>query len=741
MRKQEPNIKREITLRVNLLYVLFLLLAFCILGRILWLQYGPEGPGLRKKAQQRAFYMERIDGKRGDILSSDGSMLATSTLMYYLGMDFGVDSLTENRFTAGVDGLADSLARMFGDRSKAAYKALLTDGFNRERKGYRRLNRRLITYAELQRARTFPLLKDAPGYGGISVERVYSRQHPFGRQAERTLGATAPAYDTLVVPDSDSTVRRVERMLTERGRFGIEYSFNDHLKGSAGWQMMQRQSRSHSTPVESPQNVPAVEGQSVVTTLDMDYQDVASSMLARQLVDKGALRGCVVLMEVATGDIKAIANLENVGGNCFENYNYALAGRYEPGSTFKLASLIALLEDGMALDTPVEVADGQIILPGGARVRDDHHPEKPSLTLKRVFETSSNVGFINAVGRRFKDKGREKEYVDYLAGLGFAEPMGTGIVGEATPVLRRPSAEAIRRGEWHQNSASYLAFGYGLEISPLHTLTLYNAVANDGRMVRPRLVSGLRDGVSGEVVMPFPVEVMNPAIASRSTIKSIQQSLEGVVEEGTAAVLSNPYYKVAAKTGTAQQGRYGGGLGQEYLATMVGYFPADEPRYTCIVSIWTRQGSWRDAIYGSNLAGPVFKAVADRVFVSRVDIQPSVENTLVRTATPPSVKGGPDRAVRRVATELGVPLADDGLRREWVAAKFTADSTSVVATRLETAPGTTPSVVGMGLKDALWAVESRGLRCDFAGKGRVVAQHPAPGEAVRPGATVTITLR
>ncbi len=738
MRKKEPNIKREITLRVNLLYVLFLVLGICIFGRILWLQYGPHGPELRKKAEERAFFMERIDGKRGEILAADGSLLATSILMYYLGMDFGVDSLTSKRFNAGVDGLADSLSHLFGDMSKAGYKALLTGGFNREKRGYRRLNRRLISYDELQRARTFPLLKEIPGYGGISVERVYSRQHPFGRLAERTLGTTASVYDTLVVPDSDSTRRRVQRMLTERGRYGIEYSFNEYLKGGAGWQMMQRQSERYSTPVESPLNVPTVDGRSVVTTLDMDFQDVASSMLEHQLVKEGALRGSVVLMEVASGDIKAIANLENVNGTCFENFNYAIAGRYEPGSTFKLASLLALLDDGMTLDTPIDVGGGTVTL-RGAKHTDDHRPETTTLPLRRVFETSSNVGFVLAIEQQFHSRGRDREFVDYLAGLGFSEPMGTRMSGEAVPMFHRPPADgAATSKEWSTVSANYLAYGYGIEISPLHTLALYNAVAAGGKMVRPRLVSELR-GTDG--VTTFPTEVINPAIASPRTIDALRKSLEGVVEEGTARALQNPWYRVAAKTGTAQQGSYGGGLGQVYLATMVGYFPADNPKYSCIVSIWTRRGSWSDTYYGAALAGPVFKAVADRVFVSRWDLQPAVGDTLQRAAVPPRVKGGPDRDVRRTARELGISIADEGLRREWVSTAWVADSTSIAASRLEVAPGTVPPVVGMGLKDALYAIESRGLRVDFTGKGRVVAQHPAPGATVRAGATITITLK
>ncbi len=740
MKKKDPNIKREITLRVNLLYVLFLLLGGCIFGRILWLQWGPDGDALRKKATDRAFFMERIDGKRGEILSANGEMLATSILMYYLGIDFGADSLTRRRFEAGVDGLADSLSRLFGDAPRSHYKALLESGYNRDRRGYRRLNQRLISYDELQRARTFPLLRLSPGYGGISVERVYSRQHPFGRLAERTLGMTVSEHDTLVVPGSDSTARRrIQRMLTERGRYGIEYSFDDKLKGRAGWQMMQRQTESFSTPVESPFNVPTADGWSVVTTLDMDFQDVASSMLARQLVRHGAERGCVVLMEVATGDIKAIANLENMGGQCYERSNYAIAGRYEPGSTFKLASLLALLDDGMTLGSPVVVGNGKLELRGELH-RDDHEPESRVLTLARIFETSSNVGFVQAVEQQFRAPDREKEYVDYLASLGFAEPLGTGMIGEATPLLHRPTPEARRKGQWHTNSASWLSYGYGLEISPLHTLALYNAVANDGKMVRPRLVRELR-GVEPDDTQVFPVEVINPAIASPRTIEALQRSLSGVVEEGTARVLQNPYYKVAAKTGTAQQEGYGGGAGQHYLATMVGYFPADDPQYSCIVSIWTRFGSPQDVIYGSSLAGPVFKAVADRVYVTRWDLQPAVASLGPHSATQPAVKGGPSRDVSRVANELGIKLTGETGRRDWVATSMRADSTTVTATRTPPAAGVVPAVVGMGLRDALFALESRGLRVDFSGRGRVTGQHPEAGTTLRPGATITITLQ
>ncbi len=575
MKKQpgQPNIKKEIMVRVKWLYALFLIVGVCIFGKILWIQWGPDGAALREKAEERTFRPQRIDGRRGEIRAANGDLLATSVLKYYLGMDFSVDSLTPRRFNGGVDALADSLSRLFGDRSKAGYKALLTDGWNnRARRGYRRLNSRLISDDELRRVRTFPLLGLRPGFGGISLERVYVREHPFGGLAERTLGNTRSVYDTIVTPHSDSTKRRAETMLTERGLYGLEYSFNDHLKGSEGWQMMMRLTPNYSQPVDSPLNIEPSDGLDVITTLDMDFQDVASSMLARQLVEKNALRGTVVLMEVATGEIKAIANLENSGGRCVERLNYAVGGVSEPGSTFKLATLLALLDDGMRLEDPIEVGGGVLSL-RRATFRDDHHPENSVITLQKVFETSSNVGFVQAVEKRFKERGREKEFVDYVAALGFDRPVGMGMAGEAVPILHKPTPEAIKDGRWHSNSISYMSHGYGLEVSPLHTLALYNAVAGGGRMVRPMLVKELR-ARDGDV-RRFETEVINPSIAPRSTIEAVRRSLVGVVDDGTAGVLKNPYYKIAAKTGTAQQGTYGGGLGQVYMATMVGYFPAE----------------------------------------------------------------------------------------------------------------------------------------------------------------------
>ncbi len=743
MKKGQPNIKREIMVRVKLLYVSFFFLGICIFGRIIWLQYGPEGPKLREKAEKTNFTLARVDAARGEIMAADGQLLATSVQKYYVGIDFRAEGLKKDVFDANVDGLAERLAHKFGDRSKAQYKAMLQGGWNgRGTTRYRRITPRLVTYNELQELKTYPLLSLPPNQGGRAIDVVTERVRPYGKLAERTIGRTVEVRDTIIKPHRDSTKRQKAYVLTEKGQSGIEFSFNDQLKGQSGWQMKQKIADNFYIPVaDSELNVEPVNGRDVTTTLDMDFQDVASSMLESQLVKFNALWGTVVLMEVATGEIKAMANLTNHGGQCIEDYNYALGGVAEPGSTFKLASLLALLDDGMNLDDKVEVGSGKMELPGGKSIKDDHAPEAPVITLKRVFETSSNVGFVKATEKRFREKGREKDYVDYIVNLGFDRQLGTGMAGEAVPLFHKPTPEQVQAGRWHRNSIAYMSHGYGFEISPLHTLTLYNAVANNGKMVKPMLIKELSE--YGSPVKTYRTEVINPSIAPSRTIKAVQECLEGVVDEGTATVLKNPYYAVAAKTGTAQQltgGRYlGGYAGQLYLATMVGYFPADNPRYSIIVAIGTRYGSGAYNIYGSTLAGPVFKAVADRVYVTHYEWQEPVDRANPKVAQPPAVKGGPVKAVREVSGELNIKLADDARRGDWVRTR--TDSTTVAVAAVSTAGGTVPQVVGMGLKDAMYAIESRGLKVDFAGKGKVAAQSPAAGETVKPGATISITLK
>jgi cell division protein FtsI (penicillin-binding protein 3) len=482
-------------------------------------------------------------------------------------------------------------------------------------------------------------------------------------------------------------------------------------------------------------NVEPMNGCDVVTTLDMDFQDVAEESLRRQLIEQNAGWGTVVLMEVATGEIKAIANLTRQGAECYEDNNYALAERTEPGSTFKLASLMALLDDGgMSLDDEIDTEGGTAFI-DGRTFRDDH--KEGVITVQRMFEVSSNIGFIKAVKSRFGDK--PARYVDYIRDLGFDKPLGTRIKGEVSPRLWGPEDKG--RNQWSGVSLANMAYGYGFEISPLHTLSLYNAVANGGRMVRPMLVKELRE--YGRTVETFDTETINPSICSARALRLVRRCLEGVVDAGTGNVLKNPYYSVAAKTGTAQllhNGRYTDESGgRHYLATMVGYFPADNPKYSCIVAIKTYfgRGSW-NTYYGASLAGPVFRAVADRVYSTHTDWQMPVEKGDDRQSTVP-VKGGHMSSVREVADIFDVKLRGASRKEQWATTR--TDSTFVAVAAVKSSDGVVPRVTGMGLSDALYLLESAGLRVEAKGKGRVVSQSLTAGGRASKGSSVTIVLK
>jgi cell division protein FtsI (penicillin-binding protein 3) len=699
-------------------------------------------------------------------------------------IDFRHAEFTNKNMNNGIDTLAKSLAFILGEKTVEEYKSMITTAWrNHLRVRHCNLTAHHISYHQLQQMRKLRLLELDPNKSGMAKETRLTRVKPYGHLASRTLGnsksATTSVEKPVITINKESKLRRLiggittrlfESLVSERsdtldsidkkpvavppkpttvsidilkGGAGVEGAYDSVLNGKTGWMLKQRFAKDLFTPVtDSESNVEFADGRDIVLTLDMDLQDIASSKLEEQVLRYGARWGTVVLMEVATGEIKAMANLRNDNGKCYDDYNYAVGnlGRTEPGSTFKLATLLALLDDGMTLNTPVFVGNGIKHIPREVKpIRDDHTPEERYISLKRVFETSSNVGFVNAVESRFTEKKREKEFVDYMVKLGFDTPPYIGLSGEARPKFYYPTPEYIRRGAWHLNSLTYMSHGYGPAFSPMHTLILYNAVANNGEMVKPMLVKEIREGE--RTIQSFATEVLNPCISRESTIKAAREALEGVVEKGTAAVLKSPYYKVAAKTGTAQQKNsdYPNAVGTEYLASMVGYFPADNPQYSCIVCLYTDSRSTNRTIYGSTLAGPVFKAIADRVYVSHIDWQEPVNRQPARSAVTPEVKGGLAQSVDRATKELGVGLKDSSGQESW--AITTRGATAVSAAPLSIEKGKMPLVVGMGLQDALFLLENEGLAVDFAGRGRVVEQQPSAGQGVEKGEKVTILLK
>ena len=726
MDKKESPIKQGITRRAGVVYGLFVLFGLVIALRILYIQYGPESRELKERAvDARTFRTSVIDAERGDILAYDGRLLATSSPYYDLKMDFRATGMTDSIFNLHVDSLSQCMANFFRDKNKQQYKSMFTANRNKAKQaGAQRVYRispRRVSYYELSRIRAFPLLNYAnPNISGFLPEKVNQRVLPYGSIAQRTIG----------------------RKVSDSLKWGIEGAYDPYLKGEDGMTRMQRISGSFWMPVNDATNHDPIDGYDVVTTIDIELQDVAERALRAQLQSEGADWGTAVLMEVETGEIRAMANLSRRSdGTCVEDMNHAIAQRINPGSTFKLANLIVLLEDAkMSLADSVNINYGYDVI-YGKTVRDSHGGPK-YLTLGQVFEQSSNVGFARAVNQYYRDAGREKtkqqRYVEQLEKTGVRDTLPFQLEGYRGPWIHDTTSPT-----WSRLSISSMAYGYELELAPIQTLVLYNTVANGGKMVSPLIVKELQQ--YGQTVKTFEAEVLREQIASPETIALVQEALKNVATQGTGKRLQIQDLDIAVKTGTAQIPNYNRGYGaygaMNYLATLVGYFPADDPKYTCIVSIKTFTGQGRGAnYYGGSLAGPVFRAIAERVYGSAVDWSPPVAEQFPQPVELPDVKPGEQRQVRRVLDKLDVPYQVAGRGNEgWAVVEN--DSTGMHLAMLETvAADQVPDVSGMGLQDAVRILEQRGMTVRFTGKGSVVRQSVPPGDAVRPGQEIQLTL-
>ncbi|MFI3330523.1 MAG: penicillin-binding protein [Rikenellaceae bacterium] len=700
--------------RVSVLYAIFIFLGLVVVGKILWLQMGPGSEKLKLRAIEISYDRVDIEANRGDILAHDGRVLATSLPTFEIRMDFAAGGLSDKLFEDNVDSLAYYLANFFKDKNKVAYKKLLKSA-RENRKRYQLISPRRVDYLELHEIQKFPLFRLGANKGGFISNQVNVRRLPHGSLAKRTIGQVNKGGS----------------------KWGIEGAFDEHLRGIKGNYLMQKISGNFKVPVDDENNIEPEDGLDVLTTIDIDVQDVAEQALKTQLERGNAQWGTVVLMEVATGEVRAISNITRSAPGVYEDDNdYAIGMSLEPGSTFKLATLMALLDDGgMKLTDEIDTHGGKAVVRGKS-IEDDH--KEGILTLKQVFELSSNIGFAKCIDSIYhKDPNR---FVDYIASLGMGDKLGMQIAGEVKPQLKR-------KGEkwWDGYSLTLMSYGYALRLTPMHTLALYNAIANNGTMVRPMLVKELRR--YGETVETFDTEIINEKICSTKTLKSVREALQGVVDSGTAQrALKNPYYTVAAKTGTAQIALDNGGYrdeygGMNYLATLVGYFPADNPKYSCIVAIKTYygRGSW-NTIYGASLSAPVFRAIADQVYASNVSWQKNVENTIDSVVyDAPVIKAGSADQMITVAKKLKLDYNKKQNKTQWATSKL--DSTGVnVIKDLTIKENLVPYVVGMGLKDALYILEDKGFKVSYSGRGRVVYQSLRQGTLYNKGSNIILRL-
>jgi len=459
----------------------------------------------------------------------------------------------------------------------------------------------------------------------------------------------------------------------------------------------------------------------------VDLQDVAESALSNQLSKHGADHGTVVLMEVQTGKVRAIANLSrDEDGSYIEDYNYAIGESTEPGSTFKLASMIALLEDGHVHPGDiVDIGNGETSY-YGHKVVDSQHGSLGKITVQRAFEVSSNVGITKLVYENYK--GKPEQFINRLYEMGLNQKLGVEIKGEGKPDIKYPDSES-----WSGISLPWMSYGYEVRMTPLQILALYNAVANNGKKVKPIFVEEIR--FHGKVIKKGKSEVLNMHICSRETLENIKKMLEGVVDSGTASNLANSHYKIAGKTGTAQLSLSKEGYSKLYQASFVGYFPADEPKYSCIVVV---NAPSKQIYYGNVVAGPIFRAITDRIYARDYELHKDQGLLTEQSLEAPYSKGGNGEDLASAFVYLQLPLQQQGDESLWVSTKSTPEgvisSSRVVASQL------VPNVVDMGLKDAVYLLESRGLKVHADGRGTVRGQSQAAGSIIRKGTVVKLNM-
>lgn len=700
------SLKKDILWRVALIYIMMLMFGFAIIGRIFYLQWF-ENDKWKQKAN--VVDVHSIEPNRGNIYATDGRLLASSVPYYEIRMDTRSQALTNEAFNRGIDSLAWHLSNLFRDRSKTAYKRDIINARNNGKRYY--LIKRHVTYTELQKIREFPIFRLGRYKGGFIYNQMNQRFQPHVSLASRTIGYTTRS---------------------ERGNVvGLEGAYDYHLRGEEGKRLMQKVAGGLWMPVNDANDIEPKNGRDIVTTIDVNLQDVAHSALLRQLLKHEAHHGTAVLMEVKTGDVKAIVNLQrNENGRYKEIYNYAIGESAEPGSTFKLPALLAAIEDGyIDLDDSIDTEHG-VVRFYDQTIRDNKPGGYGKLTVQEVFEHSSNVGMAKIITSCYKNK--EHAFIDRLYSMRLNQKLGVEIKGEGTPEIKYPGDKL-----WSGVSLAMMSHGYELRMTPLQILTFYNAIANDGKMVKPRFVKELR--YHDEVEKEIDVDVLHPSILSASTIKKAKKILEGVVERGTAENLKNSNFSIAGKTGTAQiaNEKYGYEIDSKvsYLASFVGYFPADNPKYSCIVVV---NSPSKNVYYGNLVAGPVFQEIANKVFASSFDMHNAIVEVRDEVEDPPYSKCGYKHELDYVFSRLGCAVVDENVNSDWVLTKKMEDK--IVYRNENINHKMVPNVKEMGAKDALYLLESAGLRVVIKGRGKVVDQSLLPGTPVKKGDRIILEM-
>lgn len=647
---------------------------------------------------------------RGSILACDGSPLAVSIPVYGLRWDSMV--VADSTYKKSADSLAQSLSRLFRDKTAEQYRAEM-DIARMKKNRYARICPREVDFGELEDIQNFPIFRLGQFKGGLIVIKGSERVNPYGTLANRTVGSINTLGEGA----------------------GIEHTYDFRLRGKEGLQTVHRALGDEWLPVNGMPSVPAVDGEDIRSTIDVRIQEAAETELRNQLAMSDVFEGgTAIVMDVATGAVRGIANMyKRKDGTFDETYNYAFGHATEPGSTLKLAALTAMIEDGyITLDTEVDGGNGEWHY-GGIRITDTHRGGYGKMTALQAFEKSSNIAFAKMVTGCYEND--PAAYISRLHNMKLIEKLNLDIGGEAYAYILSPEDAA-----WSKSSLASLGYGYALTVTPMHILMFYNAIANGGKMMRPYFIEDFeRDGIPTEISGSSTV---SGSICSSGTLAAVRKALRGVVENGTAKVCNDPRYAIAGKTGTARvavNGRYEDEQGnRRYQASFAGYFPADDPKYSCIVVLYT--GPTKGNFYGATWAAPIFKRIADKIYASHPEWNPPLYAHGITPPDSPSIASGLSGNGGMPVDYMPMSVRPSVKGRGWIKVEGGGKDVMYAVTDLEIENGIVPDVSGMGLKDALYLLENEGYKVTFTGSGRVASQTPLAGTALERGQNVSLIL-
>ncbi len=693
--------------RAILLYVCFVFFAVAILFKIANIQY-QEGDKWRALADSILIKSFQVPAERGNLITENGTVLATSIPIYNIALDLTAPALRDS-LKLKINELTSSLAKICTDYTAEEYKAILTKGL-KEQSRYTKIAKG-VTYSQLQLIKNLPLVRTGKYKGGLIVETKQKRIMPFGSLALRTIGYTK---DTTEVHNAKS--------------IGLEAYYDNILKGVDGVVFKQKVSSNVWKIIDNNLEIEPRNGQDIVTTLDIKLQAYADTALRKKMTEKGAERGCLILMETKTGKIRAMVNLLKQKDSLYhETHNFAINEAQEPGSTFKLASMLSMLDDNI-IDTTDQIGiNGGTYMFHSIKMTDSHSSLKNVYNVCEVFEQSSNVGTARLVYNAYNNN--PMQFIRHLQKYHFTEKLGIDLYGEAKPFVTTPDNKQL----WSAISLPWLAIGYGVQIAPIHTLAFYNAVANGGKMMKPYLVSEVQE--DGKTIQKFEPTVLEEQIASPEAIKIAKALCENVVKFGTAKAIYSDVYSIGGKTGTAKVSSEGNYKAIHYQASFAGFFPVENPVYSCVVVMISKNPNF---YYGGQLSAPVFKELANKAIAHYLREQKDTKATN-DTLDYNIKKHAMNNEIASICKMFKIKSEQDTkLFSEWVFAN--GIKTGIRNNEAFFSTTNLPNVVGMSLKDAVYLLEQKGFQVRISGTGRIREQSIDAGTSVARGTLITLQL-